>query len=135
MFLHVDPDSGLAIYDQIVRQIKFAVATGALPPGEMAPSVRELARELAVNLNTVSKAYQQLQVEGVLESVRGMGLAVTAGALKQCRAERVKLVQERLREVLWEARQSGLDLDEVQKLIAAEMPAIDKKLAAKLKGK
>ena len=119
MFLHVDPDNGMAIYDQIVRQIKFAVATGALPPGEMAPSVRELARELAVNLNTVSKAYQQLQVEGVLESVRGMGLAVAPGALKQCRGERVKLVQERLRETLWEARQSGLDADEIQKLIAA----------------
>ena len=135
MFLHVDPDSGLAIYDQIVRQFKFAVATGALPPGEMAPSVRELARELAVNLNTVSKAYQQLQLEGVLESVRGMGLAVASGAVKQCRAERVKLVQERLRETLWEARQSGLNADEIQKLIAGEMPAIDKKLAAKLKGK
>lgn len=135
MFLHVDPDNGLAIYDQIVRQIKFAVATGALPPGEMAPSVRELARELAVNLNTVSKAYQQLQTEGVLENVRGMGLAVAAGAVKQCRSERIKLVQERLREVLWEARQSGLDADEIQKLIAAEMPAIEKKLAAKLKGK
>ena len=135
MFLHVDPENGLAIYDQIVRQIKFAVATGALPPGEMAPSVCELARELTVNLNTVSKAYQQLQQEGVLESVRGMGLAVAAGAAKQCRAERVKLVQERLRETLWEARQSGLGLDEIQKLIAAEMPAIDKKLAAKLKGK
>lgn len=135
MFLHVDPDNGLAIYDQIVRQIKFAVATGALPAGEMAPSVRELARELAVNLNTVSKAYQQLQLEGVLESVRGMGLAVASGAVKLCRGERIKLVQERLRETLWEARQSGLDLDEIQKLIAAEMPAIDKKLAAKLKGK
>ena len=135
MFLHVDPDNGLAIYDQIVRQIKFAVATGALPPGEMAPSVRELARELAVNLNTVSKAYQQLQVEGVLESVRGMGLAVAAGAVKQCRGERIKLVQERLRETLWEARQSGLDADEIQKLIAEEMPTIDKKLAAKLKGR
>ena len=135
MFLHVDPDSGLAIYDQIVRQIKFAVATGALPAGEMAPSVRELARELAVNLNTVSKAYQQLQVEGVLESVRGMGLAVSSGAVKQCRAERIKLVQERLREVLWEARQSGIDADDLHKLIAAEMPPIEKKLAAKLKGK
>ncbi|TXT19509.1 MAG: GntR family transcriptional regulator [Planctomycetota bacterium] len=135
MFLHVDPDNGLAIYDQIVRQIKFAVATGALPSGEMAPSVRELARELAVNLNTVSKAYQQLQLEGVLENVRGMGLAVATGAVKQCRAERVRLVQERLREVLWEARQSGIEADELQKLIAAEMPAIEKKLAAKLKGK
>lgn len=135
MFLHVEPDSGLAIYDQIVRQIKFAVATGALPAGEMAPSVRELARELAVNLNTVSKAYQQLQVEGVLESVRGMGLAVASGAVKQCRAERIRLVQERLREVLWEARQSGIEADELQRLITAEMPAVEKKLAAKLKGK
>lgn len=135
MFLHVDPYNGLAIYDQIVRQIKFAVATGALPAGEMAPSVRELARELAVNLNTVSKAYQQLQLEGVLENVRGMGLAVATGAVKQCRAERVRLLQERLREVLWEARQSGIEADELQKLIAAEMPAIEKKLAAKLKGK
>ncbi len=135
MFLHVDPDNGLAIYDQIVRQIKFAVATGALPAGEMAPSVRELARELAVNLNTVSKAYQQLQLEGVLESVRGMGLAVASGAVKQCRGERVRLVQERLREVLWEARQSGINADELQRLIASEMPAIEKKLVAKLKGK
>ncbi len=135
MFLHVDPDNGLAIYDQIVRQIKFAVATGALPAGEMAPSVRELARELTVNLNTVSKAYQQLQLEGVLENVRGMGLAVASGAVKHCRAERVRLVQERLREVLWEARQSGIDADGLQKLIAAEMPAIEKKLAAKLKGR
>lgn len=134
MFLHVDPDSGMAIYDQIVRQIKFAVATGALPPGEMAPSVRELARELAVNLNTVSKAYQHLQLEGILESVRGMGLAVAAGAAKQCRAERIKLIQERLRDVLWEARQSGLDATAIQQMIDAELPAIEKKLAAKLKG-
>jgi len=135
MFLHVDPDSDLTICDQIVRQIKFAVATGALPPGEMAPSVRELARELAINLNTVSKAYQLLQAEGVLESVRGMGVAVAAAAVKQCRAERMRLVQERLRETLWEARQSGLGAEEVQKLIAAEMPAIEKKLAAKTRGK
>ncbi len=135
MFLHVDPDSDLTICDQIVRQIKFAVATGALPPGEMAPSVRELARELAINLNTVSKAYQLLQAEGVLESVRGVGVAVAATAVKQCRAERMRLVQERLRETLWEARQSGLGAEEIQKLIAAEMPAIEKKLAAKTRGK
>ena len=87
----------------------------------------------AVILNTVSKAYQQLQVEAVLENVRGMGLAVASGAVKLCRAERIKLVQERLRETLWEARQSGLEPSEIEKLIASEMPAIEKKLAAKLK--
>lgn len=131
MFLHVDPSNGLAIYDQIVRQIKFAVAGGALPPGEMAPSVRELARELAVNPNTVARAYLQLQSEGVLDSVRGMGLAVKQGADKRCRSERLKLVQERLREVLLEARQSGLELSELRQLIDEELVAVDRKLGEK----
>ena len=65
MFVHIDPSDGLAIYDQIVRQIKFAVAAGALATGELAPSVRELARDLAVNPNTVARAYQQLQADRV----------------------------------------------------------------------
>lgn len=126
MFLHIDPNNALAIYDQIVRQIKFAVAGGGLPPGEMAPSVRELARELAVNPNTVARAYQQLQTEGVLDSVRGMGLAVAAGADKRCRGERVKLIQDRLQEVLCEARQSGLELAAVRQLIEDALAALDK---------
>ena len=131
MFLHVDPSNGLAIYDQIVRQIKFAVAGGALPPGEMAPSVRELARELAVNPNTVARAYQQLQTEGVLDSVRGMGLAVASGADKRCRSERLKLVQSRLREVLVEARHGGLELDDLKKLIEEELASVDRRLERK----
>ena len=67
MFFHIDPSNGLAIYSQIVRQIKFAVAGEALRPGEMVPSVRELARELAVNPNTVSRAYR----DGRLGSIGG----------------------------------------------------------------
>lgn len=129
MFLHVDPSNGLAIYDQIVRQIKFAVAGGALPPGEMAPSVRELARELAVNPNTVARAYQQLQSEGVLDSVRGMGLAVASGADKRCRGERLKLVQGRVREVLLEARRSGLELSDLRQLIDDELASVERKVA------
>jgi GntR family transcriptional regulator len=133
MFLHIDPDNGLAIYDQIVRQMKYAVATGALPAGEMAPSVRELAQELAVNLNTVSKAYQQLQADGVLESVRGLGLAVAGGAVRQCKAERTRLVQDRLRGALWEARQSGLEEATLRQFIDSELASIEKKLCTKLK--
>ena len=56
MFVHVDPTHDLAIYDQIVRQIKFAVANGAVGVGELVPSVREMARELAINPNTVARA-------------------------------------------------------------------------------
>ena len=72
--------TALAIYDQVVRQIKFAVAGGVLKEGELVPSVRELARELTINPNTVARAYRQLQDDGVLTSVRGTGLAVAAGA-------------------------------------------------------
>ncbi len=59
MFLHIEPSDHLAIYDQVVRQIKFSVASGAIRPGEFVASVRELARELAINPNTVSRAYRR----------------------------------------------------------------------------
>ncbi|MCA9144036.1 MAG: GntR family transcriptional regulator, partial [Planctomycetales bacterium] len=78
MFLNINPANGIAIYDQVVRQVKFAVAQGAVKPGNLVPSVREMARELAINPNTVARAYQQLQTDGVLEQVRGMGLEVAA---------------------------------------------------------
>lgn len=126
MFIHVNPCSELAIYDQIVRQVKFAVADEAVKSGELVPSVRELARELAVNPNTVARAYRQLQTDGVLESVRGMGLAVAAGATGQCRAERTALVRQRLRSVLLEASLSRLDGENLRQLIEQELAAIER---------
>lgn len=121
MLISVDPQNGLAIYDQIVRQIKFAIASEAVLPGELAPSVRELARQIAVNPNTVARAYRELQAEGVLETVRGMGLAVTKTAPKKCRADRIALISERLRDVLTEAWHSQLEADEIRRLTETEL--------------
>jgi GntR family transcriptional regulator len=126
MFLHIDPHNGLAIYDQIVRQIKFAVASGVLRAGELVPSVRELARELAINPNTIARAYRQLQDDGVLAAVRGTGLEVAAGAAERCRGERVKLVRSRLRQVLREARQSRLEKTELRELVEKELSAVER---------
>jgi GntR family transcriptional regulator len=125
MFFSIDPSDGLAIYDQIVRQVKFAVASGAVKPGELVASVRELARELAINPNTVARAYRQLQAEGVLQSLRGTGLAVAGQAAKQCRSERLELIRARFRQVLIEAKQSRLDADELRSLIEQELAAIE----------
>ncbi len=124
MFFQIDPSNGLAIYDQIVRQIKFAIAGEALKAGELIPSVRELARELAINPNTVARAYRCLQDENVLEAVRGQGLAVAVGAVEQCGRERVRLIRDRLRHVLLEARQSRLSGEEVEALVAEELATI-----------
>src|SRR5437867_6491419 len=103
MFFSIDPSNGLAIFDQIVRQMKFAVANGTLPPGEMIPSVRELAKELAVNPNTVVRAYRLLTSEGILETVRGTGLSITADAVSHCEKQRLTLLRERIRQALEEA--------------------------------
>ena len=123
MFFTIEPNNGLAIYDQVVRQIKFGIASGSVRPGERVPSVRELSKQLAINPNTVARAYRQLQDEGVLETVRGLGLRVTSAAPAHCRAERTQLIRQRLGEVLREARGSGLSDDELEGLIGQELQA------------
>ena len=125
MFVHISTSHGLAIYDQIVRQVKFAIASEAIKPGEMVPSVRELSRELAVNPNTVARAYRELQAENVLESVRGTGLEVTARAPERCRKARVALIRGRLRSVLHEAAQSRLEISEIRSLTEDELARLE----------
>ena len=126
MFLHIDVRNGLAVYDQIVRQIKFAVADGVMRTGELVPSVRELARELAINPNTVARAYRQLQDDGVLETVRGTGLAIASAARRPCQAERTKLIRSRIRLVLDEALHSGLEVNEIESLLRDELTSARK---------
>ncbi len=121
MFLHIDPANGQPIYDQVVRQVMFAVASGALRTGDFVPSVRELARQLAINPNTVARAYRQLRDDGILESVRGTGLAVAKGAATRCRKARLTLVGRRLHDVLQEAKRSRLTRTELQSLIDQEL--------------
>lgn len=109
MQLSVEPDNGIPIYEQLVRQIKYAVAEGVLVPGQVIPSVRELARQLAVNPNTVQRAFMQLQDEDVLQALRGRGMAVCPGAKQRCVSDRKQLLAERLESELEEAIRGGLD--------------------------
>jgi GntR family transcriptional regulator len=127
MFFQIDFGNRLAIYDQVVRQVKFAVAGQLLKEGELVPSVRELARELTINPNTVSRAYRQLQDDGVLTSVRGTGLAVATGAVRRCRDERVELIRTRLEQVFAEARQSRIDPQKLRALVEKQLATIEVK--------
>lgn len=117
MIVRVDFHDELPIYEQIVRQIVFAVAAGALRPGELVPSVRDLARQLTVNPNTVARAYRELQDWGVLVPVRGTGLAVAEGAEQLCRSRREQFVERRIRAALREALRSGLAENEVRRIV------------------
>ena len=125
MFFTVDPSNGVAIYSQIVRQVKFAVAEQTLRPGQLLPSVRQLSQQLAVNPNTVARAFQDLQSEGVIETLRGRGVVVCKGAVERCRKQRQSLLAERLSAVLTEALQAGLSAKEVCKLVDEQLRTLD----------
>lgn len=125
MFFIVDPSNGVAIYSQIVRQVKFAVAEQTLRPGQLLPSVRQLSQQLAVNPNTVARAFQDLQSEGVIETLRGRGVVVCKGAVERCRKQRQSILADRLSAVLREALQAGLSAKEVRKLVDEQLRTLD----------
>ena len=116
MRLMIEASNGVPIFEQLVRQIKFAVAEGVLAPGQLIPSTRELAKQLTVNPNTVQRAFTLLQNEEILEAVRGRGMAVSQGAKRRCVSERQQLVAERLAGVVDEALRSGLAPDQLQEM-------------------
>ncbi|MEI8211362.1 MAG: GntR family transcriptional regulator [Planctomycetota bacterium] len=125
MFFSIDTNNGIAIYEQIVRQVKFAVADGVLVPGQLLPSVRALGVQLAINPNTISKAFQQLQNDGVVETLRGRGLAVRPTAVAACKQSRRSILEDRLRGAISEALHGGLSAKEVRSIALAQIEQLD----------
>ncbi|MCG8653464.1 MAG: GntR family transcriptional regulator [Pirellulales bacterium] len=121
MFFSIDPSGDVPIYEQIVRQVKLAVADGVLVGGQMLPSVRQLAAELAINPNTIARAYQQLQSDRVLESLRGRGMVVRRDAVSRCTKARNHLVIEAVRRALADALAGGMTPDALRELFEAEL--------------
>src|SRR4051795_7187222 len=78
--MRIQPTSAVPIFQQIADGIRAAVAAGGYRPGDLIPSVRAQATTLVVNPNTVQRAYEQLERDGIIESRKGMGMAVAAGA-------------------------------------------------------
>ncbi len=100
-----------------MQQIKYLVASGKLRVGDELPSIRALAEELIVNPNTIARAYRELEVEGVVEKRRTAGTFIADSGSPIARKERLKVLKQRIDQVLVEAIQMGFGLDEVLKLI------------------
>ena len=92
MKLQVQFASGKPVYLQVVDQVKAAIASGALRPGEALPSIRPLAEDLRVNRNTIAKAYAELEGQGVIETLAGKGCFVRAGASPLRKDARIRLL-------------------------------------------
>jgi GntR family transcriptional regulator len=120
MLLSVSPNGPVPIYEQIVAQVIYQVAAGALEAGALVPSVRELAEQLLVNPNTVARAFGELEREGVLVARRGRGMEVTAEGPRLCDQRRRDLIQGRIADALREAWGSALASDDIRKLVDEE---------------
>ena len=114
MFINVDASSGLPIYLQIAQQIKTAVAMGRLHPEDPLPSVRQLAVDLAVNPNTVARAYLDLEIEGVIYKRQGAGTFVSSQGVEMSKAERRRVLGELMEKALVEGVNLGLDERELR---------------------
>lgn len=117
MLFKINTSNGVPVYEQVIRQVTFAIADGAFHEGEMIPSVRQIARDLAINPNTVARAFRELQTKGIVSSVRGQGLIIESGAKTKCKETRKKIILQRLKDVIDEARQSQLDDEEIRDLV------------------
>src|SRR5436309_8737029 len=117
MSLHVDTASRLPIYQQLVQQIREAIARGELRPEAGLPSVRQLSRELVVNPNTVARAYTELEREGLVVSRPGRGIYVAQPRNDLTRSARDRRLTEQLDRWLTEAVNLGFSADEVLALV------------------
>jgi GntR family transcriptional regulator len=121
MLFHLQFDSPIPPYEQIVAQAIFAIASGALEPGSLLPSVRELGPRILVHPNTVAKAYQELERLGVIVARRGKGMEVTPEAPELCQARRHEIIRQRIRDALHEAVGSALPAQEIRDLVEQEL--------------
>ena len=109
----LDPKSGVPFYRQIIDQIRYGVATGSLKVGEQLPTVRALAVQLKVNLNTVSKAYRELEIQKVLETQQGTGTFIGSLDVRISAEERRNKLAGICSEYLSIAASYGFSIDDM----------------------
>ena len=113
MKFQLDLKSGVPFYRQIIDQMKSAIATGQLEPGDRLPTVRQLAVDLSVNPNTVSRAYTELELTGLVDTHMGSGTFVGQKKVEQDEVERRRILDEISQEFLSRASTHGFTLNDI----------------------
>ncbi|MHB8654098.1 MAG: GntR family transcriptional regulator [Terriglobia bacterium] len=117
----MNTSSGVPVYLQIEAQVKHVVAAGALKEGDALPSVRKLATELRVNPNTVARAYQDLEREGLIRTVPGGGTYVADDHPGLLKSEKLRRLRPVARQLAVESSQLRVNADETIKLVQDEL--------------
>lgn len=127
--LHLNAKLGVAPYLQIVQQVRRAVRLGLLQPGDQLPTVKQVVASLAINPNTVLKAYRELELEGVIAGRRGLGTFVLSSIEGQP-SERLISLRRALDRWVDEAHEAGLDLETVSALLEDALRSAQARFAA-----
>jgi GntR family transcriptional regulator len=117
MQIHVAPDDGVPVYQQIVNQVRYLVASGALKPDEELPPIRALAEQLVINPNTVARAYKELEHAGIVYKRGTVGTFVSAEPSPLARRERLRILRRRIDSLVAEAKNLGIGTTEVKAMI------------------
>ena len=117
MDMIISYSSGQPIYEQICRQVKGAVASGKLKPGEPLPSIRNLARDLRISVITTKRAYEELERDGFIQTVAGKGSFVAQQDLELAKESNLREIENHLSAALELGRQSGLTLEELHDIL------------------
>ena len=121
MFFRPNPSSGVPIYVQLMEQVKHAIETGAVRPGEQLPAIRKVAEDLVINPNTVAKVYRELEHEGVIELRQGSGAFVAERRRSQARASSMLDARPVIRNAVTRLAALGLSEEEMRRLFEAEL--------------
>ena len=117
MDIIISNSSGQPIYEQICRQIKGAIATGRLKPGEALPSIRALARDLRISVITTKRAYEELERDGFIHTVAGKGSFVAEQNLELAKESSLREIEEHLQAALELGRQCGLTSEDLRDML------------------
>ncbi len=120
--IQIDLESSVPLEEQLCRAIREAMARGEVVPGDELPSSRQLGRDLGIHWNTVARAYRRLRDEGLLTIGRGRGVfARSREASDNGSPELLGRIEERIKDLLTEARLGGLSLDRVDALVKQQL--------------
>ncbi|NLW22503.1 MAG: GntR family transcriptional regulator [Tissierellia bacterium] len=117
MKIIISNSSNEPIYEQISSQIKELILKGELKEGELLPSIRGLAKELQISVITTKRAYDELEKEGFIETVQGKGSYVAAQNKELMREKKLKIIEEKLSELVKESKILGLRYEEIEEML------------------
>ncbi len=123
----LDPRSGVPVYRQLIDQVLAGISSGTLGPGDRLPTVRQVAVDLSININTVVRAYKELEIRGVLSTQQGTGTFITDQDVPRDEADRQRRLSQLIGDLLARAGAEGFAAAEIRQALDDAAPDTDSK--------